>query len=56
MIDKKSINMIIRLTVEKYAETGRMDDEVGVRNIRGSEIEFLIEELQSNIIEVIKDE
>ena len=50
------LNMVIQLTVEKYAEAGRMDDESGVRNIHGSEVDFLIEELQANISEVLNYE
>ena len=51
-----AINMVIRLTVEKYAETGRMYNDFGAREIYGSDIDTLIEELQQNVNEVLMHE
>ena len=51
-----AVNIVIKLTVDKCAETGRMYSDFGVREIYGSDVDSLIEELQQNVSEVLKHE
>ena len=56
MNKQNTINVVIQLTVEKYALQGALENEFGHREISYSNIDLLIEELQENVEEVLKDE